>query len=58
VPVNVAPKHEKLIEDNTKDGGTEVELIKNKYTKNIASPFVSQSKVWDDNEHWQIPEDI
>jgi superfamily II DNA/RNA helicase len=36
----------------------EVELIQNKFTKNIASPFINKSKNWDDQEHWNIPEDI
>ena len=35
-----------------------VELIKNKYTKNIASPFINKSKNWDDKDHWAIPEDL
>ena len=35
-----------------------VELIKNKYTKNIANPFINKSKNWDDKDHWAIPEDL
>jgi hypothetical protein len=35
-----------------------VELIKNKFTRNTASPFINKSKHWEDKEHWNIPEDI
>ena len=35
-----------------------VSLIDNKYTKNIASPFINHQKSWDDNEHYVIPADI
>lgn len=34
------PKHEKLQEDSKKEIA-EVELIDNKYTKNVTSPFIS-----------------
>ena len=51
VPVNKAV-------DETRDGCEEVELIKNKFTQNTASPFVSQSKSWDDVDHFQMPPDI
>ena len=36
----------------------EVELIQNKFTKNIASPFINKSKNWDDKEHFAIPQDL
>jgi|DEB0MinimDraft_12_1074336.scaffolds.fasta_scaffold73907_1 superfamily II DNA/RNA helicase len=34
------------------------ELIKNKFTKNIASPFINHQKSWDDENHFKIPDDI
>lgn len=43
-------------EDKDK-GVTEVELIVNKHTRNIASPFINQSKSWDDEE-LAIPEQL
>lgn len=49
-------KHFNLKEDKDK-GVEEVELIQNKHTRNIASPFINQSKSWDDPE-LAIPEDI
>ena len=53
------PKHDKLNEyENSKDVTTAVELIANKHTKNITSPFISSSKVWEDEEIFGIPEDI
>lgn len=36
----VKPKHESLQEDSKKEI-SEVELIDNKYTKNVTSPFIS-----------------
>jgi len=54
----VPQKHEKLLTDGEKNRIQEVELMQNKFTKNIASPFLSQSKNWDDQEHWQIPDDL
>lgn len=50
-------KHEQLDEIN-KDATDQVELIKNKFTDNIASPFINQSKSWSDETQFQIPEDI
>jgi hypothetical protein len=50
-------KHEKLVEDENPHNITEVEAVKNKYTENIVSPFISQSKSWD-QEQFGIPEDI
>jgi len=35
-----------------------VTLIENKYTKNIASPFINHQKNWDDEELYKIPADI
>lgn len=51
-------KHEKLTEG---EAGTQEEVIlpQNKFIKNTASPFLSKSKVWTDQEHFgKIPEDI
>jgi len=33
-------------------------LIKNKYTANLASPFINHSQQWENKEHFDIPEDI
>jgi hypothetical protein len=49
-------KHFNLKEDKDK-GVEEVELIQNKHTRNTASPFINQSKSWDDEE-LAIPEDL
>ena len=41
--------------------GEEVELLENKYVKNIASPFINQKKTWDnidDHDSYSIPDDI
>lgn len=40
----LAPKFESL---QTEKGET-AELLENKYTKNITSPFIAQQKAWDD----------
>jgi len=42
-----ASKYNKL-EENDKTVTDQVELIQNKFTKNIASPFINQSKAWTD----------
>ena len=49
-----APKHQTL----AKDEGENVELIQNKFSKNVASPFVNQQKSWDDEEQFKIPIEI
>lgn len=44
-----APKHDKLAEGVTsKTQDQEVELTRNKYIPNIASPFINQAASWDD----------
>ena len=48
------PKHQTL----AKDEGENVELIQNKFSKNVASPFVNQQKSWDDEEQFKIPVEI
>ena len=53
----VKQKHEKLADD-TKGEANVVELVQNKYTENVAQPFISQTKVWEDDEHFKIPDDI
>ena len=53
-----AAKHEKLQEDGGKGVTNEVELIQNKYTQNVAQPFISSTKVWEDEEQFNIPDDI
>ena len=47
----------RLPEDD-KNVVTTVELLENKYTENIAHPFISQSKVWDDEDTFAMPDDI
>ena len=53
-------KHGELKEEG--DAGAtaaaEVALTESKHIKNIATNFLSQSKTWDDEENWKIPEDI
>ena len=52
-------KHDKgLAADGDKTATEAVELIKNKFTPNIASPFINHQKSWDDEEHFKIPDDI
>ena len=47
VPVEeVKEKHTTLDEGNDKHVEQTVELIQNKYTKQLASPFINQSKSW------------
>ena len=36
----------------------DVELIQNKFTKNITSPFINQKKSWEDEEVFPIPAEI
>lgn len=55
---NPESKHEKLQEDAGKGVTNEVELIQNKYTQNVAQPFISSTKVWEDDEQFNIPDDI
>jgi hypothetical protein len=56
-PEEITKKHETL-QEATKDTADEVELVKNKFSKNLASPFISRGKSWDNEEHFQIPKDI
>lgn len=51
-PVTGEPKHKEL-----QKGKDEVELVENKYTKQVASPFINETKSWDD-ENLSIPDDI
>lgn len=51
-------KTQKLEKQNSTTHKDEVELIKNKWTKNIASPFLNHQKTWDDENHFKIPDDI
>ena len=50
----VRPKHETLKQDQ----GEDVTLIQNKYTKNIASPFINHKRSWDDDDYFKIPEEL
>ena len=50
----VAPKHEVLKQEQ----GEDVEILQNKFTKNIVSPFINHQKAWDDEEHFKIPDDL
>ena len=50
----VAAKHEKLTDE--KDEG--VELMQNKFTKNISSPFINQQRSWEDEDHFTIQPDL
>jgi len=44
-------KHQKL-EETDKTVTDAIELIDNKFTKNIASPFINQSKSWTDESQF------
>lgn len=37
---------------------SQIELIKNNHTKNIASPFINHKKTWESEESYQIPQDL
>ena len=50
----VGPKHAELKQEQ----GEDVEIMQNKFTKNIVSPFINHQKAWDDEEHFKIPEDL
>lgn len=52
----VAKKHQGLAKDK-EEGLEEVELMQNKHTRNIMSPFINQSSSWDDKE-LGIPDDL
>jgi len=47
-------KHESLVAE--KEEG--VEIMQSKKIKNVVSPFMSQTKSWDDDEHFAIPAEI
>ena len=49
-------KHAALVKDK-EEGVEEVEIMQNKHTRNVISPFINQSKTWDD-EDLKIPEDL
>lgn len=53
-----APKKHETLQETGKDQQDEVELVKNKFSKNLASPFISRGKSWENEEHFQIPKDI
>ena len=50
----VAAKHKTL----QKEAGEDVELMVNKHTRNVASPFINHQTAWDDEEHFKIPAEI
>lgn len=47
-------KHDKLQVEK----GEGVELLQNKYTKNISSLFINQQRSWDDEEHFTISKEL
>ena len=49
-------KHAALVKDK-EEGVEEVEIMQNKHTKNVISPFINLSKSWDD-EDLKIPADL
>lgn len=49
-------KHKDLVKDK-EEGIEEVELMQNKHTRNIMSPFINQSSSWDDAD-LGIPSDL
>ena len=54
----VKPKHDQLVEDDPTQTTTHVELIQNKFTENVTSPFISKSNIWEDKEVFDMPEDL
>lgn len=54
----VKEKHEKLKEGGGVETQQEIVIPDNKHIKNTASPFLSKSKAWSDEEHFSIPADI
>ncbi len=52
----IGKKHAALVKDK-EEGVEEVEIMQNKHTKNVTSPFINQSKSWDDEE-LNIPADL
>ena len=49
-------KHEALAKDND---GAETELMENRHTRNIMSPFINQQKSWDGPENeFAIPPEL
>ena len=48
------PKHTTL----AKDEGENVELIQNKFSKNVASAFINQQRSWDDDDLFTIPAEL
>ena len=50
----VKAKHDTLQQEK----GEDVTLIQNKYTKNIASPFINHKRSWDDDDYFKIPEEL
>jgi len=35
-----------------------VKIIKNKFTRNIASPFISEQRDWSDENHFKLTEEL
>ncbi len=35
-----------------------VKKMKNKFTRNVLSPFINQQRNWEDEEHFKIPPEI
>ena len=54
----VPQKHVRLVDEDARDVVNTVELLENKYTQNVAQPFISQSKCWDDEDTFAMPDDI
>lgn len=32
--------------------------MQNNFTKNLMSPFINQTRSWDDDEHFRIPDEL
>ena len=50
------PKKEEEKKDNLNTG--EIKILKNKYTRNIASPFISQQRDWTESDHFKLTPEL
>lgn len=50
-----AKKHQSLAPTDVEET---IAIMENNYTKNLASPFISQQRSWEDDSELQIPKNI
>jgi hypothetical protein len=46
------PKKHDTLQEDSKTEQQEVELVPNKFTQQLASPFINHAKSWDNDEHF------